>query len=82
MSTFVRIQERSLGRSWKRRDISGIEKGISSLEDHASLLLLAGAGQKGGTSGVLEDFTDALVRLGRALQVLVGTNLLADILTL
>lgn len=31
---------------------------------------------------MLEDFSDALVRLGRALEVLVGANLLADILTL
>ena len=31
---------------------------------------------------MLEHFADALVGLGRALEVLVGTNLLADVLTL
>jgi hypothetical protein len=56
------------------------------LEDHALLGLLApratAARHESGTGGVLEDLTDALVRLGGALKVLVGANLLANLLTL
>lgn len=33
-------------------------------------------------SGVFEDFADALVGLGRALEIFVGTDLLADLLSL
>ena len=32
--------------------------------------------EKGGACGVLEDLTDTLTRLGRALEVMLGTNLL------
>lgn len=53
--------------------------------EQVALVLLAAASaarQKGGTSGVLKDLTDSLVRLGRALEVLVGADLLANLLTL
>jgi hypothetical protein len=56
-----------------------------SLQDGA-LALLAGLAladlQEGSTSSGLEDLTDTLVGTGRALKVLVSTNLLADLLTL
>jgi len=48
-----------------------------SLEDQAALLLL-GLGEEGGTGGVLEDLLDTISRPGRALEVLVGANLLRD----
>ena len=38
--------------------------------------------EEGGTCCVLEYLADTLVGLGRALEVLDGTNLLADLLTL
>jgi len=43
---------------------------------------VAFAGQESGSGRVLEHLADALVGLGRALEVLVGANLLADLLTL
>jgi hypothetical protein len=56
------------------------------LQDHALCLLLApgatAARHESGTGGVLEDLTNALVRLGGALKVLVGADLLANLLTL
>lgn len=52
------------------------------LENQALLLLLASARQKGGAGSVLEDFSDTLTSLGRALEVLVGTDLLTNVLTL
>lgn len=54
------------------------------LEQVALVLLAAapGAGQQSSASGVLEHLADTLVRLGRALEVLVGADLLADLLTL
>jgi hypothetical protein len=59
--------------------------GRGSLQDRA-LALLAGLAladlQEGSTGSGLEDLTDTLVGTGRALEVLVGTNLLADLLTL
>jgi hypothetical protein len=45
------------------------------------LLCLLGL-QQGRTGGGLEDLTDTLVGPGGALQVLVGTDLLADFLAL
>jgi hypothetical protein len=39
-------------------------------------------GQESGTSGSFEDFADTVAGTGRALQVLVGTNLLANFLAL
>lgn len=57
------------------------------LENQAALALLAASLaldglQESSTSGSLEDLTNTLVGAGRALEVLVGTNLLADFLTL
>lgn len=54
------------------------------LQDQALLVaaLAAAAREESGARGVLENLTDTLVGPGRALEVLVGTNLLADLLTL
>lgn len=57
------------------------------LENQAALARLAASLalnglQESSTSGSLEDFTDTLVGAGGALKVLVGTDLLADFLTL
>lgn len=55
------------------------------LQNRALALLassLAAAREKGSASGVLEHLADTLVGLGRALKVLVGTDLLANVLTL
>lgn len=46
------------------------------------MLLLAAAGQQSRAGGVLEHPLHTLARPGRALEVLVGTNLLANVLTL
>lgn len=43
---------------------------------------LAFLGEKCRARGVFEDLTDTLARLGRALEVFVGADLLADFLTL
>jgi hypothetical protein len=60
---------------------------LVSLENQATLARLAASLalsglQESSTSGSLEDFADTLVGAGRALEVLVGANLLADFLTL
>lgn len=53
------------------------------LQDQALVLLAAAFPlQQRGASGVLKHLPDALVGLGRALEVLVCANLLADLLTL
>lgn len=57
------------------------------LENQAALALLATSLaldglQESSTGGSLKDFTDTLVGAGRAFEVLVGTDLLADFLTL
>jgi len=55
------------------------------LENKALLVALAGLTatcHESGTGGVLEDFADTIVALGRALEVLVGHDLLTDLLTL
>jgi hypothetical protein len=53
------------------------------LQNAALLVLLAAvAGQESSTGSMLEHLTNALVGLGRALKVLVGTDLLANLLTL
>lgn len=52
---------------------------VASLEDEALGLLPLLSGGESGTSGVLEDFPDTLVGLGRALDVLLGTNLVLDL---
>ena len=53
-----------------------------NLHDQALLALAALAGQKSSTSGRLEDLTHAVVGLGRAFEILVCTDLLANFLTL
>jgi hypothetical protein len=52
------------------------------LQDQALGLLLLFPGEQGSSCGVFEYLPDALVRLCRALEVLLGANLLADILGL
>lgn len=54
---------------------------MGSLQNEALLLLLLPGGE-GGTSGVLEDFPNTLVGLGRALNVLLGTDLVLDLFCL
>lgn len=53
----------------------------SILQNQALLLLLLPREQRGASS-MLEHFADALVGLGRALEVLLGADLLAHILGL
>jgi hypothetical protein len=53
----------------------------NSLQDHALLLLLL-PGEQSGARGVLKHLPDAFVGLGGALKVLLGANLLANILSL
>ncbi len=56
---------------------------VGSLQDAALLVLGAATARKQSSAGgVLENLVDALVGLGGALEVLVGTNLLADFLSL
>jgi len=52
------------------------------LQDQALLRLLLFPGEQGSSCGVLEHLSDTLVRLCGALEVLLGANLLADILGL
>ena len=62
-------------------DMAGIEESrvrTSSLQDRALLLLLLPRQQR-GAGGVLEHLPHAFVRLGRALEVLLRANLLADV---
>lgn len=54
---------------------------LASLQDQALLVLLL-LGQERGAGSGFEDFADTFVGLGRALEVLVGADLLADFLTL
>lgn len=58
--------------------------GTNALQDEALLVaaLAAAAGQQRSAGGVLKHLADALVCLGRALEVLVCTNLLANLLAL
>jgi hypothetical protein len=58
-----------------------MEQGID-LQDQALLLLRVLLGEQSSPSGVLKYFSHTLVRLCGALEVLQGTNLLADILGL
>ena len=54
----------------------------ASLQDKAPLLAatsLSGFSGKGGASGVLEDLADTLVGLGRALDVVLGSDLFLDL---
>jgi hypothetical protein len=52
------------------------------LQDQALLRLLLFPGEQGSSCGVLEYLPDTLVRLRRALKVLLGADLLADVLGL
>jgi hypothetical protein len=54
---------------------------LVALQDNALLLLLL-LGQKRGACGVFENLTDTLICLCGTLKVLVGANLLANLLTL
>jgi len=53
-----------------------------TLDSTALGAALAFLGEKCRARGVFEDLTDTLTRLGRALEVFVGADLLADFLTL
>ena len=56
---------------------------VGSLQNAALLVLGAATARKQSSAGgVLENLVDAFVGLGRALEVLVGTNLLANLLSL
>lgn len=59
-------------------------KDKTSLQNKALLVaaLAAGARHEGGTSGMLKDLTNTVAGSGRALQVLVGTDLLSNGLSL
>lgn len=62
---------------------SKLSRGYIDLKNQALLVRLAGlAREKSRARSVLEHLTDALIGPGRALEVLVGTDLLADLLTL
>jgi hypothetical protein len=52
------------------------------LQDQALLRLLLFPGEQSSSCGVLENLSDTLVRLCGAFEVLLGANLLADILGL
>lgn len=69
-----------------QRDHTGdrgrVSKWSARLEDEALLLLGLVARQEGSSCSMLEHLTDTLVGLGRALEVLVGTNLLLNLLTI
>jgi hypothetical protein len=59
-------------------------KDRTCLQNKALLVALAaaGAGHEGGAGGVLKDLTDTVAGSGRALQILVGTDLLSNSLSL
>jgi hypothetical protein len=54
---------------------------LVALQDNALLLLLL-LGQESGACGVFENLTDTLICLCGTLKILVGANLLANLLTL
>jgi hypothetical protein len=54
----------------------------ADLQDPALLLGLLFPGEQGSPRGVLKYFPHALIRLRRAFEVLLGANLLANILGL
>ena len=63
--------------------LQSLKQGLGSraggnLENEALLLLLLPGGES-STGGVLKHFPDTLVGLGRALDVLLGTNLVLDL---
>lgn len=68
-----------------RDSVEALTAVVSPLQDAAlatALLRLSAARHEGGTGSVLEDLTDTLVGAGRAFEVLVGADLLTDLLTL
>ena len=54
---------------------------LAPLQDQALVLLLL-LSQEGCACGRLENFADAMVGFGRAFEILVSTDLLADFLAL
>lgn len=81
-SVYRRLEENTGG---GEVEFAGTELGsvdFGSLQDHATALLLALPGEQGGARGVLKHLSHTLVGLGRALEVLLCANLLADILSL
>jgi hypothetical protein len=52
------------------------------LQDHAFILLLLLVCQESSACSMFENLTDALIGLCRTLKILIGSNLLADFLTL
>lgn len=66
-----------------RRPLSGVARGNwYRLQNQALFALSTLPGEERGSRGRLEHLTDTLVRLGRAFEVLVGSNLLPDLLSL
>lgn len=59
-----------------------LKKETNKLQDPALLLLVGGLAQQSGTGCSFEDFTDTVAGPGGTLQVLVGSDLLANLLTL
>lgn len=60
-----------------------MSRGYNDLKDQALLVALGAlARQEGRARSMLKHLADALVGPGRALEVLVGADLLADFLTL
>lgn len=58
------------------------ERQMAPLQDQALLAFTALSGQQSSTGGAFKDFANSLVGLGRAFEVFVGTDLLADFLAL
>jgi hypothetical protein len=72
------------GITWRDRGSPGTihTRPWQRLQDQALLRLLLFPGEQGSPCGVLKHLPDALVRLCGALKVLLGADLLADILGL
>lgn len=63
--------------------VDGCRDGTGRLQNQALLAALSTlSGQESGAGCGFEDFTDTLVGLCGAFEILVGTNLLSDLLTL
>lgn len=65
-----------------RERLACIHSSADDLQNQALLALSTLAGEQSSTGGGLEHLTHAVVGLGRAFEILVGTDLLADFLTL
>jgi hypothetical protein len=57
-------------------------KSVGRLQDQTSVLLATFLLEEGGTGSRFEDFADTFVGLGRAFEILVCADLLANFLTL